>query len=204
MAKLAMNPVLFNRIGGEHMPNTTTTKVHGPKGLTLTADDGGGTLTGKGGGDLLTGGAGADLLTGGRGADTLVGGDGNDRLSGGAGADVLIGGAGKDTFLIDARLGGGLSDLDRVLDFTGGEDRLGFGGSVSLAGHTLWSGSASDYDAALATATQQIGSGAADTVAIQLGSDLLVFADGDLSDQISGAVVLANRTIADLSTWDIF
>lgn len=44
---------------------------------------------------------------------------GDDRLDGGAGADVLTGGAGRDVFVF-----GDAGAVDRVLDFTPGEDRL--------------------------------------------------------------------------------
>ena len=109
-------------------------------------------LVGRAGDDTLWGDDGADELRGGRGADDLRGGDGNDRLRGqqdndlmvgGDGNDLLVGGAGDDVLIGDAgfdRLRGGdgadtfrfrsADDslrgerLDRVLDFTSGEDRI--------------------------------------------------------------------------------
>lgn len=184
------------------MPNSGTT-VHGPQGVTLIGTPGVDDLSGKSGGDSLSGLGGIDLLHGAGGGDTLNGGDGNDSLWGGAGSDVLTGGAGSDTFFIQDRLGAE-ADLDRITDFTHGQDRIGFGGRTSLAGHDLATGTATTYDDALALATQKISANAADVVAVQVGSDVIVFADGDLHDKISGAVVLVGKTLADVGAWDVF
>ena len=76
-------------------------------------------LAGRNNDDRLTGGANDDLLTGFGGDDVLSGQGGDDRLIDGAGADVMRGGAGADvfTFVQDSR-------MDRVTDFTPGEDKL--------------------------------------------------------------------------------
>ena len=97
------------------------------------------------GDDVLTGGAGADNLLGGRGDDTLYGGGNNggdvfDTLTGGAHDDTLIGGAGLDLLrggiisgnsdgddIFVLNLDGGANDLDTVLDFTDGEDKIRVG-----------------------------------------------------------------------------
>lgn len=86
----------------------------------LWAGDGDDHLLGGDGDDGLEGGAGQDWLFGEDGEDGLDGGDGDDTLSGGLGADALAGGTRADVFLLDPPGTG----LDRVLDFTGGEDRI--------------------------------------------------------------------------------
>ena len=80
------------------------------------------TLLGDASGNVIWGDAGNDQIWGRGGNDTLVGGDGRDLLWGGAGADVLSGGAGADVFLFDQAPGP--ANIDRVLDFTPGEDQI--------------------------------------------------------------------------------
>jgi len=75
------------------------------------------------GDDRLEGGEGADRLYGNRGNDTLFGGAGDDRLIGGSGSDVLIGGLGADRFIMRDN-DNGMVDIDRILDFSSGEDRI--------------------------------------------------------------------------------
>jgi Ca2+-binding RTX toxin-like protein len=58
-------------------------------------------------------------ITGNMGNDVLRGNEGNDTLTGGGGADVLTGGAGADSFVFDDA-----AAIDRINDFTHGEDRL--------------------------------------------------------------------------------
>ncbi len=82
-------------------------------------------LSGGLGVDELNGDTGNDILSGDGGGDVLDGGAGNDRLSGGGGNDLVTGGAGEDVFVF--RSG---SQIDRITDFTSGEDVI----SVSVAG----------------------------------------------------------------------
>src|SRR5690349_14241534 len=103
------------------------------------------TLKGGAGADSLSGGDGNDVLDGAGGGDTLDGGAGNDTLQGGHGGDVLTGGAGADVFLMDGHVTASETSVDRITDFTHGEDMLGFGRQVSLAGHTMWTGAAGSY-----------------------------------------------------------
>ncbi len=81
-------------------------------GQTRQAGDAGGALMGTGADDVLIGGAGADRISGGAGRDVLVD---------GAGSDTLIGGAGPDHFVFVAD-----GQIDTVMDFQLGEDRLDF------------------------------------------------------------------------------
>jgi Ca2+-binding RTX toxin-like protein len=157
-------------------------------------------------GSLIVGTPGDDFLKGTSGGDTISGGDGNDTLQGGHGGDVLTGGAGADVFLMT---GGGhitASDtsVDRITDFTPGVDTLGFGRQASLAGHDMWTGTAGSYAEAFADAKAQIGSGAFDLVAVQVGQDLVVFADSTLHNHVDGAAILVGQSLANFSNWDVF
>lgn len=79
-------------------------------------------LVGAGDGDdLVFGEAGFDFLGGGAGNDTLDGGGWADTLNGGGGDDSLIGGGGADVFVFNQFTAG---EVDRIADFTLGEDRL--------------------------------------------------------------------------------
>jgi Ca2+-binding RTX toxin-like protein len=98
--------------------------------------------------DRLTGSAGSNRLSGLGGDDRLYGRAGDDVLAGGDGNDVLSGGAGNDTFLFDAPLGS--HNVDRILDFTPGSDKIalalgvfaGLGGAGVLAAAAFHIGSA--------------------------------------------------------------
>ena len=122
--------------------NRGNDRMNGGQGRdTLKGGDGDDQLNGKNGNDLVKGGNGDDLLAGGNHDDTLRGGDGDDVLRGGKGDDLLkggdgddwmIGGMGRDrmhggdgadTFVFEAGTG-----VDRVLDFTDGEDILALDG----------------------------------------------------------------------------
>jgi len=82
-------------------------------------------LNGNIGRDTVTGGSGADVVRGGQGDDLLNAGAGDDHLFGDLGDDVMSGGPGADTFHFAP--GGG---IDRILDFTPGEDRIQLDGIV--------------------------------------------------------------------------
>lgn len=86
----------------------------GSAGILSHADPAGGALAGSAGSDMLWGDAAADQITGGAGDDVLID---------GAGADTLTGGTGADIFVLSAD-----GELDRVLDFTPGQDRLDLSG----------------------------------------------------------------------------
>ena len=119
-------------------------------------NDGNDTLTGNGGADYLAGGDGDDVLNGGDENDALVGGADNDILNGGAGADVLNDGDGDD-----------------VLNGGAGNDRL----SGSLGADSLNGGTGIDT-------VSYIGSTAAVTVDLDVGTGLGGYAEGDTLTEI--------------------
>ncbi|MCQ4347950.1 type I secretion C-terminal target domain-containing protein, partial [Pseudomonas stutzeri] len=91
-----------------------------PRADALEGGAGNDTLTGTAGGDWIFGHDGDDVLSGLLGDDALAGGAGDDILVGGPGNDLLSGGPGADTFVWNS----GDSGVDRITDFTPGEDRL--------------------------------------------------------------------------------
>jgi serralysin len=84
-------------------------------------------IKGGTGDDYIRGGAGNDRLFGNEGKDALIGGTGNDILTGGAGGDILTGGAGKDQFIFGdgSSFNAASLGIDRINDFTPGEDLIG-------------------------------------------------------------------------------
>ncbi len=190
---------------GRHGADDPAGDDHGGHGADDPAgDDRGGAAAIRGGAsdDSLAGGAADDRLRGGDGADTLSGGAGADTLDGGHGADQLTGGPGADVFQID---GGAktLAGLDRILDFTHGQDKLVFDDDGLVATPANFAtGSAADYAAALADANAKLASGA-DYVAVQVGGDVVVFAAELGEHHVESAVLLVGRTLADISASDI-
>jgi hypothetical protein len=161
-----------------------------------------GDLRGGTGDDSLVGTDGDDRLRGLHGSDTLAGGAGNDTLVGGPGADVLTGGAGNDVFHVSGPANA-LDGLDSVTDWTHGEDVLSFGDGFTVTDAAFATATAADFDAARAAADAAIADGSADVVAVQVGSDVIVFADEDGENAVGAAVLLVGRTLADVSAGDI-
>ena len=174
---------------------------------TLSGGTGADTIIGNGGADSLSGGAGADsiaaghdgaALSGGTGDDTLVGGAGADTLSGGTGADHLTGGGGTDHFVF-AQSDSGVTQgaLDVITDWNSG-DTITFA-NVTVGAGVYFEGSAVSYASALNLANSHIASGTADIVAVQVGGDVVVFADsaGD-NGSADDAVILSGKTLSDV------
>jgi serralysin len=92
-----------------------------------TDDEQGDIISGLAGSDYIRGGSGDDILFGDEDTDALVGNAGDDILNGGTDNDVLFGGTGSDLFLFgDATpFSKALLGVDRINDFTPGEDSIG-------------------------------------------------------------------------------
>ncbi|MDB5443782.1 MAG: hemolysin-type calcium-binding region protein [Phenylobacterium sp.] len=172
--------------------------------MTLAGTDGADALRGDDGADSLSGGAGNDLLRGGGGADTLDGGAGADTLSGGEGANLLTGGAGNDLFVIKTEHPGKTADgLDHITDFTHGEDKISFGGHLSVTDANFETATATTFADAMALAKTGLAGGHADVVAVQVGADVILFADTHHDNHIDSAVVLVGKTLAGVAPGDI-
>jgi len=168
---------------------------------TLTGTDGADRLKGGDGDDSISGLGGNDRLEGGKGNDTIDGGAGDDLIRGGKGADVVTGGAGHDTFVIDSGAKAA-TDLDHILDFTHGEDRLVFDDAPAATAANFVTDTQADFAHALADANAKMAAGA-DFVAVQVGADVIVFADEVGDHHVESAVLLVGKTLADISSSDI-
>ena len=156
-------------------------------------------VIGSGFNDSLAGSAGADSLMGGAGADTLVGHGGGDTLNGGAGQDLIIAGGGGAHITIGlGESGADPSHADVIQDWSS-SDILVFAHSGQLNGDFL-AATAPDLASAHILADAAIGGGLENFVAVQVGADVVVFADSG-ADNIAAddAVVLKGRTLADIS-----
>lgn len=158
-------------------------------------------LKGDAGDDSLSGRDGDDRQSGGKGADTLDGGAGDDTVSGGDGADVLTGGPGVDVFKIDGSAKT-LAGLDKVMDFTHAEDRLVFDDAPAATAGNFVTDTAADFKTALTDANAKMAAGA-DFVAVQVGADVIVFADEVGDHHVESAVLLVGKTLADIGAGDI-
>ncbi|MDZ4370680.1 MAG: calcium-binding protein, partial [Phenylobacterium sp.] len=170
----------------------------------ITGGEGNDTLQGNDNNDNLDGGGGNDSLTGGADGDTLQGGDGNDTVAGNGGTDFLRGGNGNDLFTIAAADSGtAAGSLDQILDWEA-TDALDFAViGAATDGVNYIELTASTYDAALTLANTQIANGN-DYVVIQVGADVVVFADtGNNNGTAEDAVALVGRTLADISAGNI-
>jgi Ca2+-binding RTX toxin-like protein len=144
-------------------------------------------------------------MTGGGENDILQGGDGNDSLNGEQGVDRLTGGAGNDLFTTNSGHSGTTAGaLDQILDWQA-TDSLHFnGGAAGVEGSSYIEQSAASYDAALTLANGQIAGGVVNYVVVQVGNDVVVFADtGNNNGTAEDAVVLVGRTLADISAANV-
>ncbi|MDY6939468.1 MAG: Calx-beta domain-containing protein [Cyanobacteriota bacterium] len=99
-------------------------------------------ILGLDGDDTLIGLAGGDILRGGTENDFLDGGLGDDILSGGRGSNQLIGGEGGDLFIVrllsddegedDEEPSQNQTQIQTILDFEDGIDRIGLAGNITF------------------------------------------------------------------------
>jgi hypothetical protein len=92
--------------------------------------------------------------------------------------------------------------MDGITDFTHGEDHLSFGPSVAVTDASFATATAATLDDALAAAQADIGGGAVDLVAVQVGNDVVVFGDSHGLNEADAAVVLVGKTLADIGASD--
>lgn len=168
---------------------------------TVVGADGDDNLVGGRGEDSLSGGAGDDLLQGGRRGDTLDGGLGDDTLVGGDGGDLLTGGAGADLFRIESSPKT-LNDLDRIADFTSGEDRIIFGDDLKPTETNVATATAADFKSALHEANLRMADDEIEFVLVQVGDDVIVFAADENASHPESAVLLVGRSLIDLNHQD--
>ncbi len=189
----------------------------------LSGDLGDDDLHGGDGADTLVGGAGDDVIQTGGGGDRVIAGDGDDRIAifygGGAtvdagsgndtftsasvGKDILSRREGRDLFEFVAKSGPAQGLDDVILDWNAVDDRIHFD-QVSI--YTILPRSYSEFVAAgyveaTRIAQEHIMFTGAQYVAAQVGADVVIFADtnGDSSDGADISVVLAGRTLTDIS-----
>lgn len=134
---IAFGTVFENLLGSSSddtiLGNAVSNALHGHAGNdSLLGSLGADSLWGGEGADTLGGGPDNDQLRGGRGNDLLRGGRGDDWLDGGNGDDQLVGGLGGDRFFL--HLG---EDIDTILDFQDGFDRLELGSNLQFGDLTL-------------------------------------------------------------------
>jgi Ca2+-binding RTX toxin-like protein len=184
------------------------------------------------GGESILSGAGADTITGGAGNDTINSGEGNDHITlqttaghvahvtVGAGHDTITGGAGQ-TVLTKTQAGASLFDVanhqqyltqgaqDQVIGWNGAGDQLHFG--LHTAGGPATpvfindpALTVTDYATAITEAGNQFAH--YNVVALQVGTDVVVFADVNGSGHLEAgdtAVVLVGRSLADIHASNI-
>jgi hypothetical protein len=92
--------------------------------------------------------------------------------------------------------------LDQVQDFTTGEDSLDFGG-LTATDTSFATDTAVDYASALAAANAKMADGTVDVVAVQVGDDVIVFADTSGDAGADEAVVLVGNTLTGVGFGDI-
>ena len=164
------------------------------------------TVTGGVDGDLIFGEADNDSLVGLGGSDTLYGGAGADTIAGGVGAvgvpngarDLLYGGEGADRFAFAATdslvvAGNG----DQILDWAT-EDRLAFTAGPAGTALNYSEATASTFGDAVVLANAAIAAGTINYMSIQVGTDVVVFADVPATGNgvAEVAIVLVGRTLA--------
>lgn len=158
-------------------------------------------------GDLLDGGDGNDRLQARGGANTLLGGAGNDSMEGGIGAETFDGGAGFDTlaggfgadlFIEDDAIGVQFvisTTLNRITHWEN-SDHIQLRGKITADQYVERT---ADTLFAAQNAAEAALQGGAEVVAVQVGTDVVVYTDVSAGVSIHNAVLLAGRTLADIA-----
>ena len=161
---------------------------------------GGDTINGNLGNDVVRGEDGNDSLRGGQGDDIVTGGDGNDIIAGDLGVDELRGGTGADLFLfsgLGSTIGAG---VDKVVDFTGGVDRLSLGFTPATV---LTAGAQTELSAA--TTAQQLfdaNAGTNEVAALSVGNDTYIFYASNGGATVDSAIRLIDVGASAISLSD--
>ena len=150
-------------------------------------------------GDTLDGGDGDDSLVGNTGRDMLNGSGGADTIDGGAGGDTLSGGEGADVFLFTAGDSGvTATSIDRLTDFTPGEDRIVFhdGSDVTVFDLTSENFSASKTLVAALTAAygRSDGINANDAILFDYGGATYLYVNDGTDDLSTASDLLIDVT----------
>lgn len=130
--------------------------------------------------------------------ESIVGTGGADVFHAGAGKNTFNGGAGADRFIF--RPGDAPADasqIDVVIGFRTGEDTLSFG----AAGGVI-KGASSDYASAVDAVTTLLASNTTDLVALNIGGDTYIFADGAGTNTITTVVKLQGVDVFSLAASD--
>lgn len=148
----------------------------------------------------ISGGGGADSIVGTTSFDTLNGDAGADTIDGGGGQDILFGGAGADRFLM---VRGGSFQQNALPQVRGwsSEDSIQFTNVFELPPQYSEL-NASAYADAIAKAQAMLSVVDNAAVAIQLGSDVIVFS-GLTVGSIDTAILLVGRSLNDISAANI-
>ena len=158
----------------------------------------------------IDGGNGNDVILGTGFNDTITGGAGDDTITGGLGQDVLTGGGGNDQFNFAAGTSTtGQGTQDKITDWTSADHLHFTGGATGVAGTStnyVEVVGASDYSNAETLAGSEF-AGGFKYVAVQVGNDVVVFADNGGTthalDATDTAVVLVGRSLSDIDFTNI-
>lgn len=136
-------------------------------------------------------------IDGGAGADTIEASIANDRIRGGAGADRLTGGGGADLFIQDSAAATlTLESADRITDWAS-DDKIQLGAAI---GGAYAEATAPDFFTALSEAQGRITTGQTEVLAVQVGADVIVFADASSGATLNTITVLVGRSLNDIAS----
>lgn len=169
-------------------------------------------ITGNTGADTLSGGQGTDTLTGDAGNDVLLGDAGNDTIIGGLGMDTMTGGTGVDTFFFTGPAAGppavassspaAAGSLDQITDWTVTDIMdIGVAAVYDETASTLgWDDLVAAVNAEMAgTGTLTASAATENVIAVQQGTNVIVFMNLDATAGADTAVLLTNTNLDAIS-----